>query len=277
MSNFRLEIDYPTINYDWYKKNTDGTPKCPVNWKFYGADNIERYIEQSNGWVLNMYEGESTSIPIETNEIEFNTHTVQIQNIGYHEGVGEIDYDVEFWFNDTDFQTVTYTTGSLETTTLTLPEGVTYLRIESTTPDVYITLYVDIQFSFYTSWIDINTELSDFSTANNNRVSTTVDDTLIVTSLAKRDVFYANNLIMSNEERKEMDSLVDLAILNNLLVLVVIDAVELGGNSLGGLPTTAIENYITYYFKGHSSTQKTGLYEYVNLQYKNDVDNSYII
>lgn len=278
MSTFQLKIEYPDINYDWYQQNTNGTAQCPANWIFYGDDNIERYNEVQNGWILNLFYEESVKIPVKTYEVDFETHTLTFKHICYNDLTGEKPFQLKIYYNLDDYETIDFdSTGSLEVTVLTIPENTEYVIIEVVTSGVTLDLYVDIEFDFSTSWFDINTELANFSTSNNNKVSATIDNTLIVTSLGKRDISYTNNQTQLPEETKELDSLCDLALLNNFTVVLYVDSVELGGDSLGGMPTAGTGNLIKYYYQNHSSTEKTGLYKYLTIQYKNDVNNNYIL
>lgn len=278
MSVFNLKIEYPNIDYNWYQVSPTGESKCPANWILESEDPQWQYFNYVGiGWVqsLNEINEDSIKIPIQVGNIsDLNKKEFTFSHIP----AGTEEYIIAVEYREGMTEYLTYQGEVWETTTLTIPNGSEYIKIYAPESDSGImSIYInaeEIDFEFRTKDYDINTEQNNFKINTNNKVSRTLDNTLISTSLKNRDVYYSNELILYNSEAKELDLLLDTALLNNLKIDVNINITDKAGFNLANIPSGSLENWVKYHYITHNYSQKTGLYAYVTLEYKNDENNN---
>jgi len=276
MSTFNFKLEYPEIDYSWQQVNEDGTPKCPANWVLDDLTEFFRYFLDDETWILLTNFGEGFTIPITTNDISLNesskiifSHTTTTS--GYS---GE--YLIKFIWNDVGDHTYKpfLTIGEYLDMEVDIPSYAEYIKIESPdNADIQMEFQVAIDFEIKTPSYEINTEQNDVTIKTNNKSSLSLANTILTTSLSKRDVFYKNELTIKNEDEQALNNLIDLARMNKLLVSVNINISDSAGSNLANIPSGGLDNKVKYWYMGHGSSQKTGLYSYINLSYKNNNKN----
>lgn len=275
MSSFKLKLNYPTINYDWYEVNDDGTAKCPAYWTITG-DDAERYLQDDDDlWYIVLSADEAVKIPFKT--VSINNITTRNLVFSEYSAYAPTAMYIRVWFNETDYVDETLITAGTTTHehTIEIPSNTEYIKIENIST-ISFNFYVDIDIEIETSENDINTELGNFDIGMNHSISKTIDGTLISTKITPNIVSYANEIILEPEQETEINELVRLAKLNKFLVLILINTYETAGNSIAGIGSGGAENWNTFYYSGHKRTQKTGLYSHIAITYQSDVKESLV-
>lgn len=282
MSSFNLKIEYPDVNQKRYETNEDGTAKCPPYWTVDG-DEFERYeYINTNYSELQMLKDESFKIPFKTSFIDdLETRTLTFSH-KLETSTNFDDYMIQVTFSDdnTDYENLyfSYDTKYL-TRTFDIPSNAQYIKFDFSYINVSTSVYfyTDIKFEFNTKQFEINTEQNDVSVKLNNKQSRTIDNTLVATSIKKREVFYKNDIIITKADEDELNELTELARTNRLLISMNIDISDEAGDNLANIPSGGSDNIVKYWYLNHSGTRKTGLYSYITINYKlNDENNLYI-
>lgn len=260
MSTFNLQMQYPPETEEWYETNTNGSAKCPAYWQI--VNDQGEYLRYQNGHVvLNPTEG--VKIPFLTGDISC-LPTKKIIITATHIGTTGT---LNFSFNDFDTNEVTLLSGE-NTYEIPIPSNTEYIQAVYS-GDVAVLFYVDINYQFKTDNFKCNTEQNTVSIDLKNKAIKMINGNTHTTSIGERIVKYNDEtIIVTPEQEKQLNQLVDLSSLNRFLTLVNIDINDAAGANLAGIGSGGAENIVTYYYLNHSRTQKTGLYSYITLNYE---------
>lgn len=284
MSSFNLRLEIPVVNYSWYQVNSDGTPKCPANWSLDEIAEFERYEYFSgNNWTLHMLREESFTLPFETGLIDdLDTRTFTF-NHQVETSINYDDYLIQVTFSDdtTDFENLYFSySDSIQTRQFDIPSHADYIKFDFSYINVGQSIYFHTAFylDMETSYFDINTEQNDTNLSVNKKISTTISGKLLTTQLAPRDINYSGLVVLTPEEDKELNQLTRLAKKNKILISMYIDINDEAASNLANIASGGGTNLVKYYYNNHSVGQKSGLYSYLKINYKRDINstNTYI-
>lgn len=276
MSVFNIKLEYPEINPKYYKTNSDGrTPKCPANWDINELSEFGRYVVLGDEYYLQLDYGETIETPFLTNNISNLTNkTLTFKH--FVSGATTENYTILVFFNDTDFKVLSFAESNVEyTRTFEVPSNAEYIKFLGV-EDFTLWLAVDFDYNFSTGDYQINTEQNDVSIAPNIVSNVTLSNKVVSRKLSKTDVTYTSKPILIREDELSIAAVCDLARLNKILLSVNINIVEEAGNSLSNLPSGGDENWVKYYCESHKRTEKTGIYRYLDLRYRKDVNSNAI-
>lgn len=281
MSKFNLKLEIPTVNYSWYQTNVDGTPKCPANWTIKENYEFERYEYYSGTiWTLKMLVEESFKLPFKTNNIDDLTNRTFTFKHTCETTINTDDYLIQATFSDnnTDFVNMYFIADdTLQQTTFDIPSNAQYIKFKFyTNAGQIVSFHTDFEINMSTSNFDINTEQNNASISNNKSTSKSISGKLLTTRKRERDINYADNLIMKPTEEEEMKQLTRLAKFNKVLVGMYVNINDEASANLANIGSGGAENIVKYFYNYHKRTQQSGLYSYVYINYKRDINSNYI-
>lgn len=247
------------------KMNSDGTLKCPVNWDIKENSEYNRYKEDPTFRVIIDY-NESISIPFITNTYKTNIRPTFTFNSTFITSItGEESFRV--YFNEDDYETITLELGEIEEHTIIIPENTEYIKFINDT-SYRLGIFEDYSINFSSNTITSPVEFSNFNVEHNIKYSVTLANTIVSRKTGKTKVDYNIPLLLTSQQHNEIQDIMTLARSNQLLTYVYIDYKETAGNTISNYPQ---ESYFEkYYFINYNSTQKSGLYVYVNLGIQNE-------
>jgi hypothetical protein len=279
MSKIKLNLGYPAYTDEYYWENPiDKTPECIAAWELNRTSFIANRLNTDlDGTYVKMEFGDELVLPFLSGDLskistqKFNLRYKQVDANFSGFLTIETAPGVQYQFTVLNNSFSTY-----EFIDLSYCQYIKIIHdFEFETSNFNI--YIDSDFLIETSEYETNTEENEVSINMNLKTSLTVANTISTRKTKQTEVYYSDDIIITNEQMLEMNELVDLARLNRLLVHADVNTNERAGDSMAGINSGGAQNWMRYYYKRHSTGQKTGLYSYVNISYFRDNNvNSYI-
>ena len=267
MSSLYFDVTTQVQNSGLVQTNTDGTDKCPLFWDLSEQSEItDRYnfLFGEKSMILNY--GEIVSIPILSGTYKSDLKPMLTIKF-YASGTFGETQDFYVGFGGDDFELYELTLNSDETFEIEIPENTDSIEIVNFENN-YLYVFEDYEISFTTSEItDFNPEFTNLSIDSKLVNSKTLANKIRQRKTGLTAVRYTFNPTITPYQNKEIDDVRDFARLNKLLMLVYINYSETNGDTLANFPEES--GYIKYFYVNHSTTQKTGLYEYLSLTIAN--------
>lgn len=281
MSKLKLNLAYPSYTDEYRSINPiDKTPECIALWELGRTNFIaNRLSEDSDGIYVKLEFEDELTFPFLSDDLskittkKFNLKYKQVDANFSGNLTIETSPGIQYTFAVLDDSFSTYEFLDLN--------NCDYIKLihDFDFPTSNFQIYIESDFLIETneSELEINTELRDVSVNMNLKTSLSVANTINTRKTKQTEVFYANELITTNSGMLEINALLDLARLNRLKVFADINTHERAGDSIAGIGSGGAENWMRYTYKQHSTSQKTGLYSYINISYFRDNNvNSYI-
>lgn len=111
----------------------------------------------------------------------------------------------------------------------------------------------------------------------NLRTSKTIDYKNYVTKVKETEVNYMDFVKLFPTQIDEIKQIGSIASLNNLITYMDININDIAIKTLGNIGAGGAENWKRFFFRYIDVTQKSGLYSYVDIYYKQDPNNKQYI
>lgn len=263
---FRVKSDYGYFNKErqtYIRESSGGTAICS-NWCFIN-DNFPYQKDDDNYYSLN-YIGSEFYYNY-TSDFIYDSLTTIVFGIGLPEITTSTRLNVYYDENDLTKYTFKDYSSSFDykEETFNLPYINGKIKMEFVGDEtLFGRFYNNFYFKIETDEYDFTEELNNIELNLNNSSSITLDNTLYTTNIGSTEVNYENYLILKNQEFKDVEVLLDYAHSNSLTIEVVITSNDNAGDTIAGIP-----NYEqrTYNLNTLSTSQITGIYSYIKINY----------
>jgi hypothetical protein len=269
MSSIYFECIKENAQPEVAQMNSDKTLKCPATWilKEYG-ELSNRYYNLGTGYFTQLRHLETVSIPIETKTFKGDKKPV----LNYKVSISSVNVTSSFYvyFGTSNPIEITIPANQETSGSIEFLENSKVVRFYILGDDI-LSVYEDYSIKFNTDEIDAICEFSDFQIDMGLVNSVTIGNTIRQRKVRETNIKYNQPLIIKQSENKQITDVTDFARLNKLKILVYINYSETAGNTIANYPDES--GFLDYYYVSHTTTQKTGLYEYISLIVQNNNDN----
>lgn len=264
MSSLYVECRVEGADPELAQTNLDGTLKGPVYWDINQTGDLNRYLKDSNDeyYCVFRYQ-ESVKIPIKVGSYNMNPKYNFRVLITSPNPLGTLYIRT----SSNNIQSFVIDTNVIVDLSALLEEG-SYIQIYQLTSTDSFQIYQDSYVSFESTPISIINEFEDYSIKPNLKDDITLGNTVFQRKTAKTIVEFKNSAIIKPAENRSIIEVLEFARLNKKLVLVWINDTENGGDTLSNMPQDG--GYQKYYQTSYTSSQKTGIYENIEISYQND-------
>lgn len=266
MSSLYFDVVTSVQNSGLVQTNGDGTDKCPLFWELEEQATIsDRYNSNLGEKSMILGFGETINIPISSGVYKSNIKPILTINF-YASGTTGNTQNFYLRFNG-DFVSYELLLNIKGVYEIEIPENAEKIEILNVNNN-YLHVFEDYKISFKTTPItNFRAEFTEFSIDPKLVNSKVLSNKIRQRKIGKTEVQYTFDPVITSDQNAEIDDIRDFARLNKLLTLVYINYSETNGDTLADFPQES--GYIKYFYITHSTTQKTGLYEYINLTVAN--------
>ena len=266
MSALYFDVTTSVKNSGLVQTNVDKTPKIPLFWSIIEQSEIsDRYTTLFDRKVVIVNYNELLRIPLKSGIYKSNTKPL-LKISMYATGTvgGTQMFSVSFGGVFVEYELPLNTVTEYE---IEVPENTTNIELFNIVNN-YLYVFEDYEVVFKTTPItEFNAEFTSFSIDAKLVNSKTLANQVRQRKIGKTEVQYIFQPIITPEQNAEIDDVRDFARLNKFLMLIYINYSETNESTLANFPQES--GYIKYFYVNHSTTQKTGLYEYLNLTIAN--------